>query len=84
MAAAVIAALTPEVQVSPDFIEGEAERMKQSENDPTEKMLYEPPKIVTISLRPEEAVLGNCKISGTGGPGQGACKVVTACSAVGS
>ena len=60
--------------------------MKQSGNDRTEKMQYEPPKIVTISLRPEEAVLGNCKISGTsGGPnGLNACTAVTACFAIGS
>jgi hypothetical protein len=29
---------------------------------------YAPPQIVTISLRPEEAVLGHCKISGGSGP----------------
>jgi len=28
---------------------------------------YEPPRLTTISLRPEEAVLGHCKISGGGG-----------------
>ena len=59
--------------------------MKQSGNDRAEKMQYEPPKIVTISLRPEEAVLGNCKISGTSGPnGLNACTAVTACFAIGS
>jgi len=31
------------------------------------KKTYEPPLLATISLRPEEAVLGHCKISGTGG-----------------
>ena len=29
---------------------------------------YVPPQLVTISLRPEEAVLGSCKIAGTSGP----------------
>ena len=29
---------------------------------------YEPPKVVRVPLRPEEAVLGHCKISGAGGP----------------
>jgi hypothetical protein len=37
------------------------------------KKPYEPPQLTTISLRPEEAVLGHCKISGTAGPGQGSC-----------
>jgi hypothetical protein len=31
------------------------------------KKTYEPPRLATISLRPEEAVLGACKVSGTGG-----------------
>jgi len=31
------------------------------------KKPYESPQLVTISLRPEEAVLGHCKISGGGG-----------------
>jgi hypothetical protein len=34
------------------------------------KKLYEPPKLTTISLRPEEAVLGACKVLGASGPGQ--------------
>jgi hypothetical protein len=33
---------------------------------------YERPQLVTISLRPEEAVLGHCKISGGTGPTGGA------------
>ncbi len=37
----------------------------------TKKQKYEPPQMVTISLRPEEAVLGHCKISGSAGPGPG-------------
>ena len=31
----------------------------------------QPPQLITISLRPEEAVLGNCKISGGSGPAGG-------------
>jgi len=57
--------------------------MKPTETDHVEKKLYEPPKIVTINLRPEEAVLGNCKISGTSGPGAASC-VILHCSVVGS
>jgi hypothetical protein len=47
------------------------------------KQNYEPPKVVTISLRPEEAVLGHCKISGSAGPGAGSCTVLF-CGSIGS
>jgi hypothetical protein len=30
---------------------------------PGEKKKYDPPQLTTISLRPEEAVLGHCKTS---------------------
>ncbi len=36
---------------------------------------YEPPKVIRINLRPEEAVLGHCKISGSAGPASGSCTV---------
>jgi hypothetical protein len=29
---------------------------------------YEAPKVIRISLRPEEAVLGHCKVTGAAGP----------------
>jgi len=48
-----------------------------------EKPEYEPPKLVTISLRPQEAVLGHCKIAGSAGPGTGSC-VALFCSSIGS
>ncbi|HKI26224.1 MAG TPA: hypothetical protein VKA07_07860 [Candidatus Sulfotelmatobacter sp.] len=58
--------------------------MNQEQN-PVEsnKQKYEPPKVVTISLRPEEAVLGHCKTSGSAGPTTGSC-VVLFCSSIGS
>lgn len=41
----------------------------------TEKQ-YEPPRLTTISLRPEEAVLGHCKILGqANNPGNGICGI---------
>ena len=49
----------------------------------TKKQKYEPPQMATISLRPEEAVLGHCKISGSAGPGHGSCFVLF-CSSIGS
>jgi hypothetical protein len=48
------------------------------------RRLYEAPRLTTISLRPEEAVLGHCKTSGTGGPVQPTCTFVTTCQLPGS
>lgn len=31
------------------------------------KKPYDPPRLAVISLRPEEAVLGHCKVLGAGG-----------------
>jgi len=45
--------------------------MNREEGPHVGKRPYEPPHVVTISLRPEEAVLGHCKISGGSGPNQG-------------
>ena len=61
--------------------------MTPLQSDKLEKKLYESPKIISISLRPEEAVLGNCKISGShSGPSGGinTCSVPTACFTIGS
>jgi hypothetical protein len=41
--------------------------MNRELNQAEGKKPYESPKVTTISLRPEEAVLGHCKISGGGG-----------------
>ena len=43
--------------------------MNQNIRDADPKKPYEPPKVTTISLRPEEAVLGHCKTSGQNFPG---------------
>lgn len=50
------------------------------------KKTYGKPTISEVKLRPEEAVLGNCKVGGTGvgGPFQGACSSPAACSTLGS
>jgi len=34
---------------------------------------YEPPRLTVISLRPEEAVLGHCKSTTSGGPAASPC-----------
>jgi len=48
-----------------------------------EKQKYQPPQLVTISLRPEEAVLGHCKMSGVSGSVGSICTVLF-CSSIGS
>jgi hypothetical protein len=47
------------------------------------KKQYEPPRLTTISLRPEEAVLGHCKMAGVSGSVGAACTVLF-CSSIGS
>lgn len=47
------------------------------------KKTYEPPSLTTISLRPEEAVLGHCKVLGqSGGQSSSVCGFV--CPTAGS
>jgi hypothetical protein len=48
-----------------------------------DKMQYAPPQLTTISLRPEEAVLGHCKVAGSSGPSTASCMVLF-CSSIGS
>ena len=49
------------------------------------KRAYRRPELIQISLRPEEAVLGNCKHSGASGPSGGNCGLpLGACAAQGS
>jgi hypothetical protein len=47
---------------------------------------YEKPMVLRVSLRPEEAVLGHCKITSSGGPasGAGSCTFPTPCPTPGS
>jgi len=57
---------------------------KISEQPESKRTPYEPPKVVAVSLRPEEAVLGHCKIAGSAGPVSGSCRAVVACKSLGS
>lgn len=57
--------------------------MDQQLNEAESRRVYEPPQLTTISLRPEEAVLGHCKISGQSGAGS-ACSLVGFCPSAGS
>jgi hypothetical protein len=46
---------------------------------------YEAPKVLRVSLRPAEAVLGHCKVSGGAGPVSGSCRsAITVCRTPGS
>jgi hypothetical protein len=45
---------------------------------------YEKPKITKIDLRPEEAVLGNCKMSSVSGPLRSSCTTAGGCSTPGT
>jgi len=48
-----------------------------------QKAPYEPPKVIAVSLRPEEAVLGHCKTATAAGPVSSTCRAIT-CRSVGS
>jgi hypothetical protein len=48
------------------------------------KKPYEAPRLATISLRPEEAVLGHCKTTTAGGGPGGTCFLVGGCPSQGS
>ncbi len=53
--------------------------------EPNNRKPYEAPKLVRISLRPEEAVLGTCKNSSSAGPvAAGTCTMVGPCMTPGS
>jgi hypothetical protein len=45
------------------------------------KKPYTKPQIQEVPLRPDEAVLGNCKTASTSGPAQHRCTTPGACSA---
>jgi hypothetical protein len=49
-----------------------------------QKKAYTKPEIRQVSLRPEEAVLGNCKTSGGGAGPAGTCTQGGHCSTLGS
>ncbi|HLZ10994.1 MAG TPA: hypothetical protein VKP58_00275 [Candidatus Acidoferrum sp.] len=57
--------------------------MSKKAEQQTKRTDYEPPKVVAVSLRPDEAVLGHCKISGSAGPVAGSCKNLS-CRSLGS
>ena len=50
----------------------------------SQKKKYEKPTVTRFPLRPEEAVLGFCKTSGSSGPSGGDCQNVGFCRTPGS
>ena len=53
-------------------------------SDKPAKAPYQPPTVVRVSLRPEEAVLGHCKITGSAGPASAGCNSPVPCNTPGS
>jgi len=48
------------------------------------KKKYEKPTLSEVELRPEEAVLGNCKAISISGPAMADCSAFGGCSSLGS
>jgi hypothetical protein len=58
--------------------------MKETQKtESSAKLPYQPPQVVRVSLRPEEAVLGHCKVAGVGGPISHSCSTLF-CRTLGS
>jgi hypothetical protein len=55
-----------------------------SAEDQPPKRKYEKPTLTEVALRPEEAVLGNCKTVNVSGPGMPDCMMSVGCSSQGS
>ena len=58
--------------------------MTEDPNDSAKRKTYESPRLVVISLRPEEAVLGHCKNPSTAGPVASSCTLIGPCQTPGS
>jgi hypothetical protein len=59
--------------------------MDQELTQAESKESYEQPRLATISLRPEEAVLGHCKNASSAGPAGSTCvALITPCGSFGS
>jgi hypothetical protein len=78
------------VERTPTKTQGKGQIGKRKEQKKTkraEKAKYTRPGVTRVSLRPEEAVLGHCKVTGAAGPSSGtaACsKMGLRCSSQGS
>ena len=61
-----------------------SDRPDQNGEGKPAKKAYDKPTLVRVSLRPEEAVLGHCKIAGVAGPAGASCKALGGCFVPGS
>jgi len=57
---------------------------KPTQDKQQPKKPYRKPELRQVPLKPEEAVLGFCKVSNTRGPGVGTCDRPTGCYTIGS
>jgi len=62
-------------RMSDEIKNGELRGPEEAPDGQKSSRPYEPPKVVRVNLRPEEAVLGHCKVSGSAGPASGSCTV---------
>jgi len=60
------------------------ERHEQKESEQQPESSYQAPKVIRVSLRPEEAVLGHCKVNGSAGPVSASCRGTLVCRTIGS
>jgi hypothetical protein len=59
------------------------EKLEQEEPKKQRKR-YERPTVISINLRPEEAVLGTCKSNTAAGPINSTCRAIGNCRGIGS
>ena len=59
------------------------ERHEKKDIEQQPESQYQPPKVIRVSLRPEEAVLGHCKVNGSAGPVAASCRTLV-CRTIGS
>ena len=62
----------------------QAEMKEKDQNTKATKGTYKAPEVVRVSLRPEEAVLGHCKVTGSAGAASAGCHTPVACRTQGS
>ena len=76
------------VVLAPRTDKGKKDPMERHEKPDLEQQpegTYQPPKVIRVSLRPEEAVLGHCKVNGSAGPVSASCRsAVVTCRTIGS
>jgi len=58
--------------------------MTDEDQPPKARKKYVKPTLTEVALRPEEAVLGNCKAVSVSGPAMPDCSAVGGCASLGS